>query len=320
MSAPCTRATCCTPSPTSPPTTSRGWTSPRARGDLRRGRAARGVRRPAARGAAGRRSVVEELVRPPSPARAPARPALLRLRDRRHAARGARRRLAGVGLGPERRHLRRSRPRPSVVEEVAGALAARAVRPARRGRRSASSPAARWRTSPCLAAARHGVLAARRLGRRGATASPARRACTSSPARSATSRSTARCASSGSAPPPSSPCPSTTQGAMRADALRRRPATGEGPTIVCAQAGNVNTGALDAFARDRATRRAERRRVAARRRRVRPVGGGEPAPRRLVARRRARRLVGHRRAQVAQRALRLRRRVRRATPRRTARR
>jgi glutamate/tyrosine decarboxylase-like PLP-dependent enzyme len=35
------------------------------------------------------------------------------------------------------------------------------------------------------------------------------------------------------------------QGAMRADAFAKALAAGEGPTLVCAQAGNVNTGALD---------------------------------------------------------------------------
>src|SRR5262249_57879393 len=35
------------------------------------------------------------------------------------------------------------------------------------------------------------------------------------------------------------------QGRMRVDALRRALSTLEGPTIVCAQAGNVNTGAFD---------------------------------------------------------------------------
>jgi glutamate/tyrosine decarboxylase-like PLP-dependent enzyme len=37
------------------------------------------------------------------------------------------------------------------------------------------------------------------------------------------------------------------QGRMRADALARALATGSGPTIVCAQAGNVSTGASDRF-------------------------------------------------------------------------
>jgi glutamate/tyrosine decarboxylase-like PLP-dependent enzyme len=41
--------------------------------------------------------------------------------------------------------------------------------------------------------------------------------------------------------------PADGQGAMRADALRDALAQGEGPAIVCAQAGNVNTGAFDPF-------------------------------------------------------------------------
>ncbi|HEY7291327.1 MAG TPA: aminotransferase class V-fold PLP-dependent enzyme [Vicinamibacterales bacterium] len=41
--------------------------------------------------------------------------------------------------------------------------------------------------------------------------------------------------------------PADDQGRMRADALRTALAAGSGPTIVCAQAGNVNTGAFDPF-------------------------------------------------------------------------
>jgi len=41
--------------------------------------------------------------------------------------------------------------------------------------------------------------------------------------------------------------PADDQGRMRADALRETLATIDGPTIVCAQAGNVNTGAYDPF-------------------------------------------------------------------------
>ena len=37
------------------------------------------------------------------------------------------------------------------------------------------------------------------------------------------------------------------QGRMRSDALREAIAAGEGPTIVCAQAGEVNTGSFDSF-------------------------------------------------------------------------
>ena len=59
---------------------------------------------------------------------------------------------------------------------------------------------------------------------------------------------------------------------MRADALAAALAGGTGPCIVCAQAGNVNTGAFDPLERDR-RRGARARRVAARRRRVRSLGG-----------------------------------------------
>ena len=70
------------------------------------------------------------------------------------------------------------------------------------------------------------------------------------------------------------------QGRMRADALARRCASRDGPTIVCAQAGNVNTGAFDPLARS-PTRRARARRLAARRRRVRAVGRGRAGAARI---------------------------------------
>ena len=49
----------------------------------------------------------------------------------------------------------------------------------------------------------------------------------------------------------------------------------DGPTIVCAQAGEVNTGSFDPLA-EIVDIVARGRRLAPRRRRVRPVGGGEP--------------------------------------------
>ena len=95
------------------------------------------------------------------------------------------------------------------------------------------------------------------------------------------------------------------QGRMRADAL---PAI-SGPAIVCLQAGNVNTGAV------RPPRGVDRtgprgRRLGPRGRRVRPVGGGGARARAPRARDRDGRLLGHGRAQVAQRPLRQRARVR----------
>ena len=82
-----------------------------------------------------------------------------------------------------------------------------------------------------------------------------------------------------------------------------------GPTIVCVQAGNVNTGAFDPVARGLRAR-ARGRRLGARRRRVRAVGRGRAVARAPRGGHRERRLVGDRRAQVAQRALRQRPRVR----------
>ena len=76
-----------------------------------------------------------------------------------------------------------------------------------------------------------------------------------------------------------------------------------GPTIVCVQAGNVNTGAFDDLAVACEVAHASRR-VGARRRGVRAVGRGQPGARAPGRRRRARRLLGGRRAQVAQRAVR----------------
>ena len=95
---------------------------------------------------------------------------------------------------------------------------------------------------------------------------------------------------------------------MRADALAEALRRSDGPTIVCAQAGNVNTGAFDPLP-EIAEAAARGGRVAPRRRRLRPLGRRQPAlspPRRGG---RPRRLLGDRRAQVAQRAVRLRARL-----------
>ena len=107
--------------------------------------------------------------------------------------------------------------------------------------------------------------------------------------------------------------PADEQGRMQADSRwRPRWRSGKVPTIVCAQAGNVNTGAFDPF-EDIADAAHAARRLAPRGRRLRVVGGGQPDAAAAHARRRARRFVGDRRAQVAQRALRLRSRVHRSS-------
>ena len=156
----------------------------------------------------------------------------------------------------------------SAWDQNAGA-ARRCRRPRRRPRR----PSARWvlellglpagagvglvtgaqmANVTALAAARHAVLRARRLGRRGARAgrraAAARdRAATSRTRRSSTrcgcsaSAATRRCGVAGRRPGPDARRPRC--------APRWRAATG--PAIVCAQAGNVNTGAFDPFDADR---------------------------------------------------------------------
>ena len=164
---------------------------------------------------------------------------LLRLRDRRRRARRGRGRLADLGLGPERGPLRRAaRPRPS--SRRCAAAGSRSCSACRRTSRSPTSPAARWRTSP--RSPRRGTTCSRRpAGTSRRTASPARRRSASSSARSVTSRSTARSACSASAPSSLEVVPVDDQGRMRVDELR----LGDGPTIVCGQAGEVNTGAFD---------------------------------------------------------------------------
>ena len=104
---------------------------------------------------------------------------------------------------------------------------------------------------------------------------------------------------------------------MDPDALARE-LEDAGPAIVCAQAGNVNTGAFDPLEPIEYLLRAVRR-VAARRRRVRPVGGGvSPKYRHLTRGLERADSLGHRRPQVAQRPLRRRPGDRHATAPRTA--
>ena len=111
------------------------------------------------------------------------------------------------------------------------------------------------------------------------------------------------------------------QGRMRLDSLEAALPTGNGPLVVSLQAGNVNTGSFDPLGTGhRAHPRPASRRLDPHRRGVRDVGGREPRLPPSPRRPRGRRLVGHRRPQVAQRALRLRLRVRARSerPRRSA--
>ena len=97
--------------------------------------------------------------------------------------------------------------------------------------------------------------------------------------------------------------PADDQGRMQPAGLRD--AISGGSTIVVAQAGNVNTGSFDPM-RAICEIAHEHDGLGPRRRRLRAVGGGESHPQASRGRRRARRLVGGRRAQVAQRPVRLR--------------
>ena len=101
------------------------------------------------------------------------------------------------------------------------------------------------------------------------------------------------------------------QGRMIPEALSIALRSSSGPRIVCAQAGNVNTGACDPFpAIVRAGARA--RRMAARRRRLRSLGGRGTRAASLGRRPVRRGFLDDGRAQVAQRAVRQRHRHRRA--------
>ena len=70
------------------------------------------------------------------------------------------------------------------------------------------------------------------------------------------------------------------QGRMLSAELEKGLATLDGPTIVCAQAGNVATGSFDPFGPIADACRAQR--LAARGRRLRAVGGASPSTRRLL--------------------------------------
>ena len=95
--------------------------------------------------------------------------------------------------------------------------------------------------------------------------------------------------------------PADDQGRLRADLLPDL----DGPVLICAQAGEVNTGAFDPFDEiaDWLAQRTGWLHVDAR---VRPLGAGRPEPCRSRARPAASRFMGDRRPQVAQRHVRLR--------------
>ena len=115
------------------------------------------------------------------------------------------------------------------------------------------------------------------LGRRAGRARAGRRRSACLPAESVTSRSTVRFGCWASAP---MQLVARRGGRTGADASRTRYArcwlARPAPVIVCAQAGNVNTGAVRPDRRDCGRVRGGRR-LAPRRRRVRPLGGREPA-------------------------------------------
>ena len=157
------------------------------------------------------------------------RPALLRVRHRRRAARPRRAADMLAAGWDQARSTRCSSPAAEAAERAAGALGQGAARPARRRRRSASSPAPRPANTVGLAVGRHHVLEPRPAGTSSATACTARRRCGWSPARSATPRSTGRCGCSASAPPASSRCAADANGAIDVDDLRERAGRRAGP-------------------------------------------------------------------------------------------
>ena len=185
--------------------------------------------------------VLETLDRIGSPATmGMAGPALLRLRDRRLAAGGAGGELAGRRLGPERRAVRGLADRDRAGRGLAG-LAARRAASCRPDRGGAFVTGATMANFTALAAARHAVLARAGwdveadglfgappitvvVGERGASVAD-QGAGPAGPGARARGRG----------------CRWTGRGGCGPTRCR---ALG-GPTIVCMQAGNVNTGAFD---------------------------------------------------------------------------
>ena len=195
------------------------------------------------------------------------RAALLRLRHRR---RRCRRRWPPTG---SRRPGTRTRPSTRVTPAVSRARGGRAGLAAATCSGCPTDCGGRVRDrrdDGQLHRARRGPprrARARRAGTSRPTGCSARRRSRSWSARRRTRRCSRRSGCSASGATGVVRVPVDGQGRMRADALP--PLTR--PTIVCAQAGNVNTGAFDPLA-EIAARTREAGRLGARRRRVRPVG------------------------------------------------
>ena len=173
-----------------------------------------------------------------------------------------------------------ARPTPAVaaLEDVDRALGARAAR-APGGSSFAFVTGCQMAHVTALAAARHARLrsaSATTCPREGLAGAPPLRIIVGEK-RHVTLDARAAAARHRHAPR-SEVVPVDDQGRMRADMLADALGGSDGPTIVCAQAGEVNTGAFDDFDAISPTC-ARRRRLGARRRRVRAVGRREPAPR-----------------------------------------
>ena len=217
--------------------------------------------------------------------------------------------LADGGVGPERaaatsspRRCRWSRRSPR-----AGSASCSGCPPAAGW---ASSPAARWRTSRAWRP-RGTPSCATRAGTSRPTGCRARREVRVIAGEQAHVTIAVACRMLGLGADRRAPrFAADDQGRMRAGALRDALAEQRRADDRLRAGGRDQHGRLRPARRDR--RRLPRaRRVVPRRRRLRPVGGGQPRAARAARRRRARRLLGDRRAQVAERPLRLRHRGRR---------
>ena len=206
-----------------------GSPRPSRGGDSGCRRAASGVgRRPAGCGRGSRRRARAAGRGGRSRHRGLTRAALLRVRRRRHVAGRHGGRLDDLGLGPERG------PRGALAGRRCGrggvrGLARRPARTAGRARASASSPAGRWRTRTCLAAARHAVLrdAGWDVEERGLVGAPRRRRVRRRARRTSTIFSSLRLLGLGARA--RAPIPADDQGRMRADALAAALDEGYGP-------------------------------------------------------------------------------------------